>query len=79
MDDTRINNTVTQIASTTAVVGGLTFNEWVAISGLLVAVVSAIYNVWHTSEMRRIATTHDRRTHDRRKRPAKHHTDKEEP
>jgi len=55
MIEQKTQHMVTQTGAAVAVAGGLTLNEWLAVGGLLVAVISAIYNVWHTSQLRKIA------------------------
>lgn len=51
----RISSAATYGGSGTAVVGGVTFNEWMALGGLLVAIAGLAYNMWHSTRMRSIA------------------------
>lgn len=51
----RISGAITYTASGTAIIGGLTLNDWAAIIGATVAVLSFIYSVWHKTQLRKIA------------------------
>lgn len=46
---------ITYSASGAAVIGGITLTDWLALGGFCVAMLSAIYNVWHKRELRKIA------------------------
>lgn len=51
----RTTSFITYSASGAAIIGGITLTDWLAFGGFLVALLSAIYNVWHKREMRHIA------------------------
>lgn len=51
----RIATNVSYAGATTAVVGGLSFNEWVGLAGVIVALATFIYNVWYKERLIRIA------------------------
>lgn len=49
-------STVSYTASGTATMFGvLTFNEWLALGGFVIAVLTFLFNVHHKREMRKIA------------------------
>lgn len=45
----------TYSASGAAVIGGITLTDWLALGGFCIALISAIYNIWHKRELRKIA------------------------
>lgn len=53
----RVNSVITYSASGTAIIGGLTMNDWAMLIGSIVAVLSLAHEVWHKRQMRRIAAT----------------------
>lgn len=42
--------TTTYSGAAVATIAGLTFNEWVAVGGLLVAIASFAVNIWYKKE-----------------------------
>ena len=50
--------TATQTGAAVAVLGGLNAQEVAMIGGFLVGVIGLIYNMWHSSQMRKIARGH---------------------
>lgn len=51
----RIATNVSYAGATTAVVGGLSFNELIALTGVIVALATFIYNVCYKERLIRIA------------------------
>lgn len=51
----RVATATSYIGAGTAVVGGLNFNEWLALGGLIVAILGFIYNVWYKERLLKVA------------------------
>ena len=47
----RVASTVSYAGAGAAVLGGLSLNEWFALGGFIVAVITFAYNVWYKERM----------------------------
>lgn len=47
----RVASTVSYLGAGAAVFGGISFNEWLALGGFIVAVLTFCYNIWYKERM----------------------------
>ena len=58
---TAVSAGVTQAGAVAAVAGGISAQDVTMYGGLIVALIGLIYNMWHTTQLRKIARDKDKK------------------